>query len=53
MSIVYKKLVNEVLEMSGSDRTFSKVFDAMIEVVKKYNLRDDQIVVLQNSLFRA
>lgn len=53
MSIVYKELVNEVLEMSGSDRTFSKVFDTMIEVVKKYNLRDDQIVILQNSLFRA
>ncbi len=52
MSIVYKDLVNEVLEMSGSEPTFTKVFDSMTEVVKKYNLRDDQIVILQRSLFR-
>ena len=52
MNIMYKDLIDEVLKMSGSEPTFAKVFDAMIEVVKKYNLRDDQIVILQRSLFR-
>lgn len=52
-NIMYKDLISEVLEMSGSDPSFAKVFDSMIEVVKKYNLRDDQIMILQNSLFKA